>query len=172
MFLCFQDYKVVASVVLQKSVQIRSESLPNNPTHPLLVRSQWSGRCNHLCKKENLSETSPHLFQLIPPKMMTDLYTTCGAPVKRLARWKTSGVSADLINLHHVLRFPAGSHNETWACSDYYQTITYFLDEVNSCKYCQVLSNNCQVLYLNRESGRARAASPSTLVSHSTVLTV
>jgi len=65
--------------------------------------------------------TQPTLFlsglsdQLIPPKMMTDLYTTCGAPVKRLAR------------------FPAGSHNETWACSDYYQTITYFLDEVNSC---------------------------------------
>jgi len=89
--------------------------------------------------------TQPTLFlsglsdQLIPPKMMTDLYTTCGAPVKRLAR------------------FPAGSHNETWACSDYYQTITYFLDEV---------------LYLNRESGRARAASPSTLVTHSNVLNV
>ena len=33
------------------------------------------------------------LFQLIPPKMMTDLYTTCGAPVKRLARWKISGDS-------------------------------------------------------------------------------
>jgi len=36
--------------------------------------------------------TQPTLFlsglsdQLIPPKMMTDLYTTCGAPVKRLAR--------------------------------------------------------------------------------------
>ena len=30
-------------------------------------------------------------------------------------------------------RFPAGSHNETWACSDYYQTISYFLDEVTCC---------------------------------------
>ena len=142
-------------------------------TQPTLFLSGLSDQVDaNIFAKKNLSETSPHLFQLIPPKMMTDLYTTCGAPVKRLARWKTSGVSADLINLHHVLRFPAGSHNETWACSDYYQTITYFLDEVNSCKYCQVLSNNCQVLYLNRESGRARAASPSTLVSHSTVLTV
>jgi len=44
--------------------------------------------------------------------MMNDLYTTCGAPVKRLAR------------------FPAGSHNETWTSPDYYQTINYFLDEV------------------------------------------
>jgi len=86
--------------------------------------------------------TQPTLFlsglsdQLIPPKMMTDLYTTCGAPVKRLAR------------------FPAGSHNETWTCSDYYQTISYFLDEV---------------LYLSRDSGRPRAESPSTLVNHSNV---
>lgn len=86
--------------------------------------------------------TQPTLFlsglsdQLIPPKMMTDLYTTCGAPVKRLAR------------------FPAGSHNETWMCSDYYQTISYFLDEV---------------LYLSRESGLPRAESPITLVSHSNV---
>ena len=93
-------------------------------------------------------------------------------PSEKTSKVENLWCSADLINLNHVLRFPAGSHNETWACSDYYQTITYFLDEVNSCKYCQVLSNNCQVLYLNRESGRARAASPSTLVSHSTVLTV
>lgn len=62
--------------------------------------------------------TQPTLFlsglsdQLIPPRMMNDLYTTCGAPVKRLAR------------------FPAGSHNETWTAPDYYQTINYFLDEV------------------------------------------
>jgi len=89
--------------------------------------------------------TQPTLFlsglsdQLIPPKMMTDLYTSCGAPVKRLAR------------------FPAGSHNETWACSDYYQTISYFLDEV---------------LYLSRDSGRPRAESPATLVSQSSVITV
>ena len=26
------------------------------------------------------------LFQLIPPQMMTDLYTSCGAPLKKLAR--------------------------------------------------------------------------------------
>jgi len=62
--------------------------------------------------------TQPTLFlsglsdQLIPPKMMNDLYTACGAPVKRLAR------------------FPSGTHNETWTCVDYYQTINYFLDEV------------------------------------------
>jgi len=62
--------------------------------------------------------TQPTLFlsglsdQLIPPRMMNDLYTTCGSPIKRLAR------------------FPSGSHNETWTAPDYYQTINYFLDEV------------------------------------------
>jgi len=81
--------------------------------------------------------TQPTLFlsglddQLIPPAMMTELYTACGSPVKRLAR------------------FPGGSHNETWGCKDYYQTINYFLDEV---------------LYLHRESGRPRVESPSALV--------
>ena len=44
--------------------------------------------------------------------MMNDLYVTCGAPVKKLAR------------------FPGGSHNETWTIPNYYQTINYFLDEV------------------------------------------
>ena len=52
------------------------------------------------------------IIQLIPPKMMNDLYVTCGAPVKKLAR------------------FPGGSHNETWTIQNYYQTINYFLDEV------------------------------------------
>jgi len=61
--------------------------------------------------------TQPILFisgladKLIPPKMMTVLYTGCGAPMKRLAR------------------FANGNHNETWSCAEYYQTINYFLDE-------------------------------------------
>ena len=77
----FQGYKVVTSVVLQKPVQIWSKSLSNNPAHPLLVRSKWSGGYKYVHNKP-----SPLLLQLIPPKMMTDLYTTCGAPVKKLAR--------------------------------------------------------------------------------------
>lgn len=62
--------------------------------------------------------TQPTLFlsgladKLIPPQMMNDLYITCGAPIKKLAR------------------FPGGSHNETWTTPNYYQTINYFLDEV------------------------------------------
>ena len=89
MFLWLQDYKVVASLVLQKPVQIRAESLSNHSTHPVLVWSQWSGEMpQKILKRRNKSEISPRYLQLIPPKMMTDLYTTCGAPVKRLARWK------------------------------------------------------------------------------------
>ena len=50
--------------------------------------------------------------QLIPPSMMTELYNSTASEVKQLAR------------------FPGGSHNETWMCNSYYQTIEYFLDEV------------------------------------------
>jgi len=61
--------------------------------------------------------TQPTLFlsgladKLIPPRMMTTLYSSCGSPIKRLAR------------------FVSGNHNETWGCPEYYQTINYFLDE-------------------------------------------
>ena len=51
--------------------------------------------------------------QLIPPNMATELYNATSSETKQLAR------------------FPGGSHNETWMCSHYYQTIEYFLDEVN-----------------------------------------
>lgn len=50
--------------------------------------------------------------QLIPSKMMSDLYNACGAEHKRMAR------------------FPNGSHNETWMCPMYYHTMQYFLEEV------------------------------------------
>ena len=50
-------------------------------------KNNYKRNTNTNKQQENLSETSPLLLlQLIPPKMMTDLYTTCGAPVKRLAR--------------------------------------------------------------------------------------
>ncbi|XP_023334317.1 protein ABHD13 [Eurytemora carolleeae] len=86
--------------------------------------------------------TQPTLFisgladKLIPPKMMTSLYSGCGAPIKRLAR------------------FPDGNHNETWSCSQYYQTINYFLDEA---------------VYLHSEPGRKRTDSPTSLVAASNI---
>lgn len=52
--------------------------------------------------------------QLIPTSMMTDLYNATSSDKKQLAR------------------FPGGSHNETWMCNHYYQTLEYFLDEVCS----------------------------------------
>ena len=45
--------------------------------------------------------------------MMTELYNATSSESKQLAR------------------FPGGSHNETWMCNHYYQTIEYFLDEVS-----------------------------------------
>ena len=50
--------------------------------------------------------------QLIPVKMMTDLYNACGAEFKSLAR------------------FPGGTHNETWTCPHYYHALLYFMEEV------------------------------------------
>ena len=43
--------------------------------------------------------------QLVPPKMMTELFNTCGSDTKLLAK------------------FPGGSHNETWNCRHYLNTI-------------------------------------------------
>jgi len=89
--------------------------------------------------------TQPTLFisgladKLIPPQMMSNLYTNCGAPIKRLAR------------------FENGTHNETWSCAEYYQTINYFLDEA---------------IFLHSEPGRTRTQSPTSIVPGSTIHTV
>lgn len=77
----------------------------------------WFYKNQFKSKRKICRLSQPTLFlsglddKLIPPRMMTDLYTTCGAPLKKLAR------------------FPLGTHNETWTSPDYYQTINYFLDE-------------------------------------------
>jgi len=49
---------------------------------------------------------------LLPPYMMQELYQTSSSALKRIAR------------------FESGTHNETWQCSGYYQTINLFLDDV------------------------------------------
>ena len=50
--------------------------------------------------------------KLIPPSMMSELYNSTASEGKQLAK------------------FPGGSHNETWMCNHYYQTVEYFLEEV------------------------------------------
>lgn len=55
---------------------------------------------------------------LIPTRMMDELYDSCGSEIKRLAK------------------FPEGTHNETWMCSQYFPTISYFLDEVSEMPVC------------------------------------
>ena len=74
--------------------------------------------------------------QLIPSKMMTDLYSACGAEFKSLAR------------------FPNGTHNETWTCPHYYHAMLYFMEEVilmryyiiggAGLKYIYIFSQGCQ----------------------------
>lgn len=87
--------------------------------------------------------TQPVLFisglvdKLIPPSMMTSLYSGCGSPVKRLAR------------------FASGTHNETWTCSEYFQTINYFLDEV---------------IFLHNDHGRQKTSSPSSIVTTTSII--
>ena len=55
--------------------------------------------------------------QLVPPKMMTDLFNSCGSETKLLAK------------------FPGGTHNETWNCRHYMATIEYFFNEVRKFSY-------------------------------------
>jgi len=75
--------------------------------------------------------------QLIPPNMATELYNATSSETKQLAR------------------FPGGSHNETWMCSHYYQTIEYFLDEV---------------VQIKDSSTRSRLQPPPTLVNSNNVV--
>lgn len=49
---------------------------------------------------------------LIPARMMMELYQTSGSPIKKIAR------------------FESGTHNDTWQCENYYETISKFLSEV------------------------------------------
>lgn len=80
---------------------------------------------------------------LIPPKMMTELFNSCGSERKRLAR------------------FPGGNHNETWTCQQYYQTLRYFLNEVVG----------IGVAHFDVHAGQTRVHSPPTvLVSHSNLI--
>lgn len=50
---------------------------------------------------------------LVPPRMMSELYSLCGSERKQL------------------LQLPAGTHNETWTISGYYHSIAVFL---HNCK--------------------------------------
>ena len=69
--------------------------------------------------------------QLVPPKMMTELFNTCGSDTKLLAK------------------FPGGSHNETWNCRHYLNTIQvrdYVLSSIR-----HVLSRLQKKLNLNEQ---------------------
>jgi pimeloyl-ACP methyl ester carboxylesterase len=50
--------------------------------------------------------------QLIPPKMMVELFQMCGSRLKQLERFET------------------GTHNGTWQCAGYYDTINRFLSHI------------------------------------------
>ncbi|CAB4061395.1 ABHD13 [Lepeophtheirus salmonis] len=77
----------------------------------------WFYKNQFLSRWKVRKMTTPALFlsggadALIPSKMMKELFEACGSTVKRLAK------------------FPNGTHNETWTCPQYYQTISYFFEE-------------------------------------------
>jgi len=79
---------------------------------------RWFYKNQYLSRLKAPRLTVPALFlsgaadQLIPSNMMTELYNATSSEIKRLAR------------------FPGGSHNETWTCNHYYQTLDYFFEEV------------------------------------------
>lgn len=57
---------------------------------------------------------------LVPPQMMTELYSRCGSIRKQL------------------LQIPAGTHNETWSLQGYYHSLAVFLQ---SCRMHKLESN-------------------------------
>jgi len=78
----------------------------------------WFHKNKYNSRWKSKRVATPSLFlsgsgdQLVPPKMMTDLFNSCGAETKLLAK------------------FPGGTHNETWNCRHYIPTIEYFFNEV------------------------------------------
>ncbi|XP_065843654.1 protein ABHD13-like [Oscarella lobularis] len=50
--------------------------------------------------------------QMIPSRMMAELFQACNAPLK------------------HIERFEHGTHNGTWQCSGYYEAINRFLSHI------------------------------------------
>ncbi len=95
-----------------------------------LVRAlpRWSYKNQYYSRVKVPRLAVPSLFlsgtndQLIPPKMMTELYQATGSEAKRLAK------------------FQGGTHNETWMCPHYYHTLDYFLETVR--KYWPQVENN------------------------------
>jgi len=75
--------------------------------------------------------------KLIPPSMMSELYNSTASEGKQLAK------------------FPGGSHNETWMCNHYYQTVEYFLEEV---------------VQIKDSANRTRLPPPPTLVSQENIV--
>ena len=79
---------------------------------------RWFYKNQFLSRQKVPRMTVPVLYlsgtgdQLIPSNMMTELYNATSSETKQLAR------------------FEGGTHNETWMCNLYYQTIEYFFDEV------------------------------------------
>eukprot|EP00128_Syssomonas_multiformis_P009264 Colp12_sorted_trinity150504_noHs@7167 len=57
---------------------------------------------------------SGRVDELIPPKMMDELYSLCSARLK------------------HIQYFADGMHNQTWLCSGYYSSIGSFLQQVEA----------------------------------------
>ena len=78
----------------------------------ILFKNQYRSR-RKVCRV-----SAPTLFlsgaddQLIPPRMMRELFVGCGAEIKRLVPFKKGG------------------HNDTWMCNNYYAAFRFFLDEV------------------------------------------
>ena len=88
----------------------------------------WFYKNKFFSKKKVCKISAPTLFlsgladNLIPSKMMTDLFEACGAENKRLAR------------------FPHGNHNETWTCREYYRVVNYFLDEIAKVRQPEIVN--------------------------------
>ncbi len=113
------NFRVIRSLpewCYKNQVSLETGKLKRNDVHFLALpvsqkkyKSRWK-----VCRiSAPILFVSGLLDNLVPPKMMTDLFNSCGSEVKRLAR------------------FSNGTHNETWACQQYYPTLKYFVQEVN-----------------------------------------
>ncbi|KAK2158646.1 hypothetical protein LSH36_166g04064 [Paralvinella palmiformis] len=129
------DYLFKRADIDQSKIIVFGRSLGGAVSIQLSLRPYYAGRISSLIVENTFTSLPeypsrscishikiPTLFlsgladDLIPPKMMLDLFQHSGSMLKRLAK------------------FPNGSHNETWQCQGYYETINRFLQEVEEMK--------------------------------------
>ncbi|XP_065652088.1 protein ABHD13 [Hydra vulgaris] len=127
-------YKKYMNLLFAIIVENTFTSIPDMARHLFILVNKLPSWCykNKFPSIDRVAViTTPTLFlsgladQLVPPKQMVQLYNSSGACLKRIER------------------FDAGSHNDTWQCNGYMDSINNFLNEVYEARKNGLIAYSC-----------------------------